>query len=246
MWHDLGMTNVVQEFSRFANLYDRYNIIQTEVAKRLISMIDGRDYSSVVDIGCGSGSIYKELIESSIVFNDFMALDLSKEMLDIHPNSPKIKKLSFDFNSQKSFRYLKEFKYDLLLSSSALQWSSSLDMTLNEISQLSKECYFSIFTSNTFISLHQLAGIKSPIYSKDIIENSINKYFSASFELVRYQLSFSDIYEMLRYIKRSGVSGGKRQLSYKDMKNIIQNYPLDYLEFEVLFISASSKNYALV
>jgi malonyl-CoA O-methyltransferase len=41
---------------------------------------------------------------------------------------------------------------------------------------------------------------------------------------------------MLRYIKQSGVSGGKRQLSYKDIKNLLDNYPLDYLEFEVLFI----------
>jgi len=41
---------------------------------------------------------------------------------------------------------------------------------------------------------------------------------------------------MFKYIKRSGVSGGKKQLNYKQMKKIMQNYPLDYLEFEVLFV----------
>jgi malonyl-CoA O-methyltransferase len=46
---------------------------------------------------------------------------------------------------------------------------------------------------------------------------------------------------MLRYIKRSGVSGGKRQLSIKDIKRVVDRYPLNYLEFEVIFIEAKLK-----
>ena len=46
---------------------------------------------------------------------------------------------------------------------------------------------------------------------------------------------------MFRYIKRSGVSGGVGVLNYREMKNIMKNYPLDYLEFEVLFIKARAK-----
>jgi malonyl-CoA O-methyltransferase len=46
---------------------------------------------------------------------------------------------------------------------------------------------------------------------------------------------------MFRYIKRSGVSGGKKQLLVKDIKRVVKNYPFDYLEFEVFFIKASSK-----
>jgi len=59
--------------------------------------------------------------------------------------------------------------------------------------------------------------------------------------VVNYKLEFTDVYEMLKYIKRSGVSGGKKQLTYKDIKNIIEHYPLGFLEFEVLFIKATSK-----
>jgi len=47
---------------------------------------------------------------------------------------------------------------------------------------------------------------------------------------------------MLRYIKQSGVSGGKKQLSYKEIKRVIKDYPLDYLEFEVLFVKAIPKD----
>ena len=231
--------NIREEFSRFANLYDRYNIIQSRVAKKLTSKIDIKEYNRVLDIGSGSGLIYKNIV-NSIKFREFIALDFSKEMLNIHPTSKNIEKIYFDFNKIEDFNILKDNSYDFVISSSALQWSRDLDMTLREISRLSNIFYFSIFTSNTFKTLHQVAGIKSPIYSKDEIETIINRYYTPSFEVVNYNLEFPTVREMLRYIKRSGVSGGKRELNYIDIKNIIKNYPLNHLEFEVVFIKATS------
>ncbi len=126
--------NVVQEFSRFANQYETYNIIQSQVATKLVSMINRHQYNSIIDIGCGSGSIYKNLTEQSISFNKFTALDLSTEMLEIHPSSNKLEKINFDFNKNKDFEKIDK-AYDLVLSSSALQWSQDLDMTIKEISK---------------------------------------------------------------------------------------------------------------
>ena len=234
--------NVIQEFSRFANQYDNYNFVQSQVAKKLVSMIEHRDYPYIVDIGCGSGSIYKNIIDSSISFDKFTALDLSKEMLEIHPTSNKVKKLCFDFNDCKSFNTINSIRqYDLLVSSSSLQWSRDLDMTLSEISRLSKDCYFSFFTSNTFSKLHEVAGISSPIHSENKIRDMVNRYFYSSFKIVEYRLEFKNIRKMFQYIKRSGVSGGEKKLSYKQMRNVMRNYPLDYLEFEVLFVKATPK-----
>jgi len=228
--------NVVQEFSRFANQYDSYNSVQSQVATKLVSMIEQKKYNSVIDIGCGSGLIYKNMI-NSISFREFIALDFSMEMLDIHPYTKNIKKIHFDFNKQENFKQLG--KYDIVVSSSALQWSRDLDTTLQGISNLSTKCYLSIFTSNTFSTLHKVANIKSPIYSEEYIKNSIKKYFDCSFETIKYHITFSSVHQMFQYIKRSGVSGGDRQLSYSKTKELIKNYPLNYLEFEVLFIVGS-------
>jgi len=41
---------------------------------------------------------------------------------------------------------------------------------------------------------------------------------------------------MFKYIKKSGVSGGEKKLSYKEIKKLINNYPLNYLEFEILVL----------
>lgn len=45
---------------------------------------------------------------------------------------------------------------------------------------------------------------------------------------------------MFKYIKKSGVSGGEKQLSYKETKQLMHTYPLSYLEFEVLFVEGTS------
>ncbi len=40
------MSNVIQEFSRFAHEYDTYNVIQAEVAKSLVEQLPASHYTS--------------------------------------------------------------------------------------------------------------------------------------------------------------------------------------------------------
>jgi malonyl-CoA O-methyltransferase len=230
------MMRIAQEFSRFADTYDKHNIIQAEVAKKLISTIADRSYSHILDIGCGRGEVYRNLLDQNITFESFTAVDISTEMLDLHPKGRGIRLIEGDFNSSLLFEKFYP-PYDLLISSSALQWSRDLDLTLSSISKLSKEFYLSIFTSGTFHTLHKIADISSPIYSIDIVKSNIDQYFDANYETIRYKLHFDNTYKMLRYIKESGTSGGERRLSYREIKDLLDNYPLDYLEFEVLFIT---------
>jgi len=233
---------VVQEFSRFAKQYDSYNMIQKEVAKKLVAMIKRGHYSTIMDIGCGSGVLYQEIDNREIGFDTFWALDFSSEMLSLHPTNHKVCKQIFDFNSKQYFEALPTSSNNLILSSSALQWSKDLDFTLCEISRLGSHFYFSLFTSNTFSTLHQVANISSPIYSKSYILEILNKYYDFKSTEVSYHLRFDDTRQILQYIKRSGVSGGKRQLSYKETKDLILCYPHDYLEFEVLLIEAKLRS----
>ncbi len=234
------MSNVIQEFSRFAHEYDTYNVIQAEVAKSLVAQLPNTHYSTLIDIGCGSGEVYKNLEKNNVTFDHLMVLDSSQEMLEIHPSSKKIEKRCADFNRLETFENLSLDPETLLLSSSALQWSKDLDFTLSEIAKKSPHAYFAIFTSNTFKTLHDTAKITSPIYSEDVLRSTIEKYYRATFELKKYKLHFESVREMFNYIKKSGVSGGEKQLTYKQTKQLMKSYPLDYLEFEVLFVKASS------
>ena len=231
------MTRVAQEFSRFASVYSRHNIIQAEVAQKLISLLPQKQYETILDLGCGRGEVYRNLKKQGIGFGYLTALDISAEMLQLHPSGENLTMVQNDFNQPDILKALPASHYDLLISSSALQWSSDLDVTLPLLASLSDRFYFAIFTAGTFRSLHHCAGITSPIYSETILKEKISKYFDAEYETIRYKLHFDTVYKMLRYIKESGTSGGERRLSYTQTKQLLDTYPYDYLEFEVLFVS---------
>jgi len=230
-------STIIKEFSRFAYSYDMYNIIQREVASELVSKLQVEKYDKIIDIGCGSGAIYNEMVKNNIAIDKFIALDSSENMLVIHPSDIKIKKYCINFDDSDAFNDLDITNKSLLLSSSALQWSQDLDILFRKLSNLSEHIHFSIFTSNTFKTLHKIANIDSPIHSSDILKKTINKHYAAKFEIKTYKLYFNSVREMFKYIKKSGVSGGEKQLGYKQIKELMSRYTLDYLEFEVLFVT---------
>jgi malonyl-CoA O-methyltransferase len=232
------MSNAIAEFSRYAHEYDTYNVIQSEVATSLVKQLASSHFATLMDMGCGSGEVYKNVEKHNISFDHFIALDSSKEMLEIHPSGKKVEKICADFNKAETFEKFTLSDDSLFFSSSALQWSKDLEFTLCEISKKVKQAHFAIFTSNTFKTLHQTAQITSPIYTEDVLKKTINKYYHASYELKEYKLFFKSVPEMFNYIKKSGVSGGEKQLTYTQTKQLMRNYPLDYLEFEVLFVEA--------
>jgi len=236
------MSKVIKEFSRFAHQYDQYNEIQAAVAKTLVSKLPKVSFPDILDLGCGSGAVAKNLEESQYDYDTLTVFDSSQTMLDIHPHSEKITKVCGDFNKVNFIESLPWLKYDLLLSASALQWSTDLDRTFALLSQLSETAYFAIFTSGTFKTLHSIAGVKSPIYKSEVLKEKIEKYYKeAHFELHSYTLSFDSVREMFRYIKKSGVSAGEKKLGFKETKRLMENYPLGYLEFEVLFVGCVSQ-----
>jgi malonyl-CoA O-methyltransferase len=232
--------SVLKEFSRFANQYDHYSVIQAEVARTLIESLERRLYTQIVDVGCGSGEVYKHLDRLSYPFDHFIAIDFSKEMLDLHPSSPTILKHHANFNEANAFEGLELDKNRLFISSSALQWSRDLDFTVAQIAKVAPRIHFAIFTSNTFKTLHETANITSPIHSKERLKEVISTYYKTEFEVRSYTLKFESVQAIFSYIKKSGVSGGESKLSFKEIKALLKNYPLDYLEFEVLFVQGDS------
>jgi len=239
--HTKKVSNVVQEFSRFAHQYEKYNMIQAKVASELVEGLSFHSYDSVVDVGCGSGSIFKNLKKQKIAVRSFIAMDSAQTMLDLHPEEPAITKVCMNFNEETFLDTLVSKKVDLCISSSALQWSENLDFTLKRISEISDHFHAAIFTSGTFKTLHTTAGISSPIYDSDSIQKTLKKYYqNIKFKIHHYKLEFKDSREMFTYIKQSGVSGGERHLSYMQMKKLMRSYPLGYLEFEVLFVEGKN------
>ena len=232
---------VVKEFSRFAHEYSKYNVIQRDVATKLCKLLDKKSYEKILDLGAGDGAIYENCLKQNIEFSHFVALDFSREMLEIHKSDRNVEKICLDFNKRNLSSIFKVNQFDLIISSSALQWSTNLSLLLEELSLLSNEYLFSFFTANTFKTLHDTINITSPVLAKAEILKALSMFFEYELEIVEYILDFDSVHEMLRYIKKSGVSGGVKQLGYKEMKTLMLEYPLSYLEFEVMFVKIIKK-----
>jgi malonyl-CoA O-methyltransferase len=100
-----------------------------------------------------------------------------------------------------------------------------------------KDFAFAIFTSNTFKTIHKTASISSVLKSKEEVLSLAKKYFpNLKHHHNQYKLEFENNIDMFRYIKKTGVSGNRAILSYKQTKELINKYPLNYLEFEVIFL----------
>ncbi len=83
-------------------------------------------------------------------------------------------------------------------------------------------------------TLSFISSAKRPVETS--VDRVSHAYFNAVFEIVQYKLEFDSTREMFRYIKKSGVSGSRNVLDYKETKKLMKEYPLNYLEFEVAFI----------
>jgi len=223
---------ISSEFSKYALDYNSYNVIQKKVIEKLLTYVKHKP-KNILDLGCGSGTLCSAMDWD---YEHFTGVDFAKGMLELHPKSPKIELLYADFNDNALFEDMLTYIYDFIFSASALQWADDLEKVFSGIKKLNAPVALAIFTSNTFKTINQTASIDSILRSADEVRELGKKYFNAKSEVVNYKLEFESTRDMFRYIKKSGVSGSRKILNYKESKRLLREYPLSYLEFEVTFI----------
>lgn len=225
---------VREEFSRYASQYGTHNVIQAKVAQKLIA--DTPDSPRhILDLGCGNGTLFSYI---DWEMDTFVGVDFSESMLAHHPYPSNVALMLGDFNDPTLFEKLSEMSFDRLYSASALQWADDLDTVFKSIQALNSPISLAVFAAGTFKTLYETAGLSPILKFQDEVIESANRHFNAQFEIVRYVLEFESVREMFRYIKRSGVSGGRRVLDFSQTKRLMESYPLKFLEFEVVFITS--------
>ncbi len=227
----------IERFDRHADMYERHNLMQRRVAAALAERVPP-GCRRPVDLGCGSGTLYRALGRP---FARYLAVDASEAMLARHPDGPAVRKMVGNFDESALFDTLRAEEIDAILSASALQWAKDLDWTLGRIAALGHPVALAIFTAGTFATLHVTAGTRPPIRTLEETKTLVEKHFDAETEVLRDTLTFPDTPAMLAYIRDSGVSGGRNLAGYRAVRKILRDYPLDYLEFEVLLAVGKPK-----
>jgi len=227
---------IQSEFSKYADQYGNYNIIQEKVVTKLLDDLSEQP-RRILDLGCGKGALFSAI---DWKVDHFVGVDFAPGMLELHPkegeNVSVLECVYGDFNDAALFEQLSYNGFDRIFSASALQWAENLENVFKNIASLQKPVSLAIFSGSTFKTLFETAGVTPLLRSSDEVEALAKCYFNAKVEIVQYKLEFDSVREMFRYIKKSGVSGNRNLLGYKEMKKLMESYPLDYLEFEVVFI----------
>ena len=224
------------QFSKYAKEYKNHNIIQQICAKSLVRELK-KQPKRILELGCGSGQVFNHI---SWDIDFYKAIDFSSSMCELHPKGKNIEVKCFDFDTQEFLDEIKNDKFDIVLSSSALQWSKDLSKIVQHLSYITNEINAVLFTSNTFKTIQNITQTKSPILDEESIKDAFSKYFDCEFETIMYKLEFDNKKKLFDYIKKSGVSGSA-SLDFKDAKKLYKEYTLNYLEFEVIFVKTISK-----
>ncbi len=234
--------DTIRQFSRYAKSYRKHNHIQKLAAEKTIEMAGRTRFGNIVDIGCGDGEIYRQLRIKNISFANYFGIDLSAEMLQLHPVSDNTVLLNMDFEDPVLPEYFKEKSIDAIFSSSALQWCTDPCRLFASLSEFCGNLYLSFFTEKTFEDLLSFAGASSPLCpSADILAEAKKHYTVETFEEMGFRVHFDSTREMLSYIKYSGVSGGRAVLDYRGIKRVEREYGRRVLDIEIVFVSLKKK-----
>ncbi len=229
-------------FNKHAKTYHLFAHIQQQIAICLVQFLKQKHYAKVLDLGSGSGAVFNALERQNILIEDFIALDNSINMLKLHPtHSVNIQKISLEHADFEEHVFC---DYDLVVSSSSLQWARDLKSVLEKIALFSKEVALAIHTDFSLHEVHEFLGTPSPLRDlktlKSLIKNAF-KNFQIELENKRFALYFNRKQDALNYLKKCGLLGGST-LSFKQKKHFFQNMAFEKLSYEVLLFSGIKRS----
>lgn len=193
---------------RFAKNLDTYNDnakIQKRMAERLLSFLDKKEFSSILEIGCGTGFL-TSLLNDDFKFEKYTANDIvpdcEKYIKEINPN--------IDFIADDIELAVKnsDKKYDLIISNAAFQWVENLESFINLlVSKLSKggNLLFSTFGPENFREVNFVLGKTLPYYSIYELDEMLKNY-DKKIEQEMHVMAFKTPKDILKHIKSTGVN----------------------------------------
>ena len=117
---------IKNKFQKSLNTYPEHALLQPNIAHKLAEFID-KDYEDILEIGSYSGFLTREIVKKT-EFRNYTALDIVDSFDCIKNLSPKIKFILADIEEVELNQ-----KYDLIISSSSLQWCNNLAKTTEKL-----------------------------------------------------------------------------------------------------------------
>lgn len=222
-----------QRFQKNHAHYHQHAYIQRNIAHDLMALMNRyplpKTYQRVLEIGCGTGFL------TQIFLNHYQTQDLYlNDLYDVQQ----------DFNHQ-NFNYLigdiqqinlNDGYFDLILSSSAIQWIFPLDDLLKKIYQSLKDdgyVLLSSFLSANLWQIKQLTGQGLDYYDFDEFKTLFLKHgFNIiGIEQQKHEHYFEQPYDILKHLKYTGVTANDSHFIWTKQK--LKQFHDDYQQFKI-------------
>lgn len=222
---------VKKNFSKSAESYDNYAIVQKHMAHQLanfLPILSGE--IEILEIGAGTG-IFTKLLLKKYPLAKITLLDISENMIEAC-RSKFGEQLDYIVDDAENFSTNK--KFDLIVSNATFQWFNDLEKSLLNLKRFVKKngnIYFSIFSEGTYKELSYSFNKFSNDYKYSQNFYSINLLANVGFVLKEeiFVEEFKSLFDFLKSIKKIGA-----QSSLKDRKiltpNILKKVEKIYLE----------------
>ena len=260
-------------FNRAANSYEKFSGIQDQISQNLLEKLECRNINptNILDLGCGTGKnglhFLKKFKKISLV-----NFDLSENMLE--QARKKLTTSSINFvNNSTNFHVCGDMEnlpfrdnlFDLVWSSSAIQWSDNLPIVLKHINRILKPSGFFIFSTFGPETLKELRMINEVLYNhpktnnfldlKDIRDFvALEGFENSSFNIKSYRLDYENVEDILFDIKGVGATNGNKNRAkglrgrkfidimkqHYEKYRVGEHYPATY---EVIYGVVSNENY---
>ncbi len=218
---------VVTEFSKHAESYDKFAVVQKTAADLLIKMMNESQVEPssnliVLEIGAGTGILTSNLLEAN-PSSCFVCLDASSTMLrklrkKLAPQVKDSQILTYliDCNRLSEFMLDSEFNFDMVVSSFAIQWINDLPYLFRSINKLLRaggRLAFCLPGQDSFPEWQEacsLAGVpytanSLPSY-EEVVNACSNAGFSGDFQQLSITQKFDKSRDFFHSLRQTGAS----------------------------------------
>lgn len=211
---------VEQRFLKSMNSYDENASVQKKMASSLINhfvnISHENKYNNVLEVGCGTGLLTKEILDRKIIDNYFLN-DIVNECSRLIPElRKKYTGTNFQFIHSDAEKLEKlSIPFDLIISNAAFQWMNNLDIFLSKLyCMLTDNGYlvFSTFGKNNLNEINVIEKCSLMYYDLMEIKSLTEKYFhilQCSEESI--ELLFDSPKDVLNHLKKTGTKGLKKE-----------------------------------
>ncbi|MBS83430.1 MAG: malonyl-[acyl-carrier protein] O-methyltransferase BioC [Gammaproteobacteria bacterium] len=249
---------LLKSFNKSAKQYDKYSIVQQEVANRLIDRIKMIKINpkKILDIGSGTGYLSNKL-KKIFPKSEIVCMDISSDMINL--SKEKYSNLLHLVADADDLPF-KSLSFDFVISSFTFHWCKNIEKILSKITKILDNNGLLIFATVGPDTLNELDNMFKAIDNKKHVNDFLDmhiygdmllshNYKDPVVDMEKIKLEYPDLKTAIKSLRGTGSNVLLSERSNEKVVDKIKNLYSDNissnifsLTYEVIYATAWKKN----